>query len=65
MRFVDTDVLLYNLGTHPAESARAEIARRLLDDGDLCLSVQVLQEFHVQATRTSRSGALSKTRPWR
>ena len=27
--------------------------------GDLCLSVQVLQEFYVQATRSSRKDALS------
>jgi predicted nucleic acid-binding protein len=59
MRFVDANILLYSLSTHSAESAKAEIARRLLDDDDLCLSVQVLQEFHVQATRPSRRGALS------
>jgi predicted nucleic acid-binding protein len=51
MSFVDTNILLYSLSTHPAESTKAEIARRRLDDDDLCLSVQVLQEFHVQANR--------------
>lgn len=59
MRFVDTNVLLYSVSTHPSEAAKAGAARGLLDDDDLCLSVQVLQEFYVQATRPSRAGALS------
>jgi len=59
MRFVDTNVLLYSLSNDAGESRKAEIARRLLDADDLSVSVQVLQEFYVQATRPSRSGALS------
>ena len=59
MRFVDTNVLLYSVSTHPDEYAKAAIAQELLDEEDLCLSVQILQEFYVQATRTSRIGALS------
>ena len=58
MRFVDTNVLLYTASTEPDEAAKAAIVRSVLDAHDLALSVQVLQEFYVQATRTSRSDAL-------
>ena len=54
MRFVDTNVLLYSVSTHPAEANKAAAAIELLADDDLCLSVQVLQEFYVQATRVTR-----------
>jgi predicted nucleic acid-binding protein len=59
VRFVDTNVLLYALSTDPEERAKAETARRLLDATDLALSVQVLQEFYVQATRATREDRLS------
>ncbi len=59
MRFVDTNVLLYAVSRARGEAAKAETARRLLDATDLALSVQVLQEFYVQATRPTRSGALT------
>ena len=59
MRFVDTNVLLYAVSTAPDEARKAAIARRLLDADDLALSVQVLQEFYVQATRRSRADPLS------
>jgi len=51
MRFVDTNVLLYAISSRSDESAKAERARALLNEPDLGLSVQVLQEFYVQATR--------------
>ena len=51
MRFVDTNVLLYAISSHEEEVERAGVARSLLLDRDLALSVQVLQEFYVQATR--------------
>lgn len=54
MRFVDTNVLLYAVSTLPDEAAKATKAQALLMDRDLALSVQVLQEFYVQATRKSR-----------
>ena len=54
MRFVDTNILLYAASKAPREEKKARIARRLLDADDLGLSVQVLQEFYVQATRTTR-----------
>lgn len=59
MRFVDTNVLLYSISTAPAEAAKAAIARTLLTCRDLVLSVQVLQEFYVQATRPSRPDRLT------
>ena len=54
MRFVDTNVFLYAVSTDPGEAAKATTARALLDSTDLALSVQVLQEFYVQATRPTR-----------
>jgi len=59
MRFVDSNILLYATSKNPAESDKAAKARALLDAVDLALSVQVLQEFYVQATRKSRSDALT------
>jgi predicted nucleic acid-binding protein len=59
VRFVDTNVLLYAVSRARGETAKAETARRLLDATDLALSVQVLQEFYVQATRPTRPDALS------
>lgn len=59
MRFVDTNVLLYAISRDPGEAAKAKRANELLAAGDLGLSVQVLQEFYVQATRASRGDAIS------
>jgi predicted nucleic acid-binding protein len=59
MRFVDTNILLYAASTAPGEERKARIARELLDSEDLALSVQVLQEFYVQATLPNRSGSLT------
>jgi predicted nucleic acid-binding protein len=59
MRFVDTNVLLYAVSTAREEAAKAQAARKVLDADDLALSVQVLQEFYVQATRTGRKDRLS------
>lgn len=52
MRFVDTNILLYAISSDPQEAAKAERAAELLNEPDLALSVQVLQEFYVQATRS-------------
>ncbi len=54
MRFVDTNVLLYAVSTADDERAKAGVARALLEAPDLVLSVQVLQEFYVQATRPTK-----------
>ena len=59
MRFVDTNVLLYALSRDPAEQDKAKRANDLLGERDLALSVQVLQEFYVQATRASHRDAIS------
>lgn len=58
MRFVDTNVLLYAVSTDPAEAEKAALANGVLASREIALSVQVLQEFYVQATRTSRRDAL-------
>lgn len=59
MRLIDTNVLLYAASLHPSEEDKARIALELLERDDLCLSVQVLQEFYYQATRPSRPHRLS------
>jgi predicted nucleic acid-binding protein len=59
MRFVDTNVLLYAVSTAPKEAAKARVARQVLETDDLALSVQVLQEFYVQATRADRKDRLT------
>jgi predicted nucleic acid-binding protein len=58
-RFVDTNILLYAISTAPEEARKSREALKLLEEEDLALSVQVLQEFYVQATRKSRAGALT------
>ena len=59
MRFVDTNILLYSISTDPLEERKAAIAEELFHTRDLALSVQVLQEFYVQATRPGKPGALT------
>ena len=59
MRFVDTNVLLYAVSTAAGERAKADLARAVLESSDLGLSVQVLQEFYVQATRPTKPDRLS------
>ncbi|HPF26497.1 MAG TPA: PIN domain-containing protein [Steroidobacteraceae bacterium] len=59
MRFVDTNILLYAVSTAVQERSKHEIALTILDAEDIALSVQVLQEFYVQATRTSRADPLT------
>lgn len=54
MRFLDTDVLLYSIGTAADEAGKRAAAAELLDRDDCALSVQVLEEFYVQATRPTR-----------
>jgi predicted nucleic acid-binding protein len=59
MRFVDSNVLLYAASKLPEERPKAEIAYAILQSTDLAGSVQVLQEFYVQATRVNRPERLS------
>jgi predicted nucleic acid-binding protein len=56
--FLDTNILLYAISPHPEEAAKRGQADALLDRVDGALSVQVLQEFYVQATRPARPGRL-------
>jgi predicted nucleic acid-binding protein len=59
MRFVDTNILLYSLDLEPVhQHAKSAIAQEILTHTDLALSVQVLQEFYVQATHARRPDAL-------
>ena len=57
--FLDTNILLYSISQNPAESLKRDRAIALLADDSGALSIQVLQEFYVQATRTSRPDAVS------
>ena len=59
MRFADTNVLLYAISRDRNEEAKAARANEILAAGEILLSVQVLQEFYVQATRRSRADALT------
>jgi predicted nucleic acid-binding protein len=58
VHLVDTNVLLYSISRSPQEREKARLARELLRRRDLALSVQVLQEFYVQATRVTRPDPL-------
>jgi len=60
VRFVDTNILLYSISTDTSEREKAERARALLESRDLALSVQVIQEFYVQATRSDHKDSLSQ-----
>jgi predicted nucleic acid-binding protein len=59
VRFIDTNILLYAISRDPGEQDKAKRANDILTDRDLTLSVQVLQEFYVQATRASRPDAIA------
>ena len=57
--FLDTNILLYSISANPADAVKRERAIALLARDDGALSVKVLQEFHVQATRPTRSYPLT------
>ena len=59
MVFVDTNILLYAISTHPSEAEKNQKARAILSGSGLVFSVQVLQEFYVQATRPTRTDPLT------
>jgi len=59
MTFVDTNILLYAISTEPEEAQKNQKARAILSGADFTLSVQVLQEFYVQATRPTRTDPLT------
>ena len=56
--FLDTNVLLYAVSSAPHEAAERDAARRILQEDNWGISVQVLQEFYVNAT-----GKLRQTIP--
>ena len=58
LHFFDTNILLYSISRADDEAAKREKAVALLDEDGGALSVQVLQEFYVQATRVTRPDPL-------
>jgi predicted nucleic acid-binding protein len=56
--FLDTNILLYAISPSAEEVEKRAQADALLRQEGGALSVQVLQEFYVQATRTTRAGKL-------
>jgi len=58
LHFLDTNILLYSISRDPAENEKRARAVALLDRDEGALSVQVLQEFYVQATRARRPDRL-------
>ena len=65
VRFLDTNILLYSISGEPSERRKRDTAIALLDHDDLALSVQVLQEFYVQATRPTRTTSSVSCKAWR
>ena len=59
VRFVDSGVLLYAISRAREEQDNAARANDILAARDVAVSVQVLQEFYVQATRASRPDPLT------
>jgi predicted nucleic acid-binding protein len=59
VRFADKNVLLYAISRAPQEREKRSRADDLLSSPSLGLSVQVLQEFYVQATRETREDRLT------
>lgn len=53
-RFLDTNILLYAVSQTPSERKKREVARALLAQSGLGVSVQVVQEFYVQATQSQK-----------
>jgi predicted nucleic acid-binding protein len=58
LHFLDTNILLYSISRDPTETTKRDRAIELIDAGNNALSIQVLQEFYVQATRPTRPDPL-------
>jgi len=58
MNFIDTNILLHAFGADDG-SGRGEKARAVLAGGNLAFSIQVFQEFFVQATHARRHEPLT------
>ena len=59
MRLVDTNILIYAVSADPADAVKRARAYEILGEDSLAISVQVLQEFYYQATRSRRPNRLS------
>jgi predicted nucleic acid-binding protein len=57
--FLDTNILLSAKSTPASEQGKRVIAAKILDRDDCVISVQVLQEFHAQATRPNKPHTMS------
>jgi predicted nucleic acid-binding protein len=57
--FLDTNILLYSLDLNAGEGTKQDVALGYLARRDVVLSVQVLQEFYVQATHARRARPIS------
>jgi predicted nucleic acid-binding protein len=57
-RFLDTNILLYSISDDPRDRVKRGIAVAAVEQQGNALSVQVLQEFYLQATRASRLNPL-------
>ncbi len=60
LRFLDTNILRYSLSRDLTETTKRDRAIALIDADNNALSVQVLQEFHVQAMGHIRPRALDR-----
>jgi predicted nucleic acid-binding protein len=49
--FIDTNILVYSVSSHPSEKGKRDQARALLGAIDFGTSAQVLSEFYVTATQ--------------
>ena len=49
--FIDTNIFVYSVSSHPSEREKRDKARALLGSVDFSTSAQVLGEFYVTATR--------------
>ena len=58
MAYLDTNILLYSLQDSSNEK-KAAIAQGILRREDLVFSIQVFQEFYVQATHSRRVDPLT------
>lgn len=58
MVFVDTNVLLYAFAVD-RDPLKSELAKAVITDGDTAFSIQVFQEFYVQATHSKRVDPLT------
>jgi predicted nucleic acid-binding protein len=49
--FLDTNILVYSISSHPSEAEKREKSRELIASADFGVSAQVLAEFYVTATQ--------------